>query len=176
MGLDPGQGWGKGAGRSQGRGAKRWSGMGAEEEFWSVGVSVPLLDAGCSCVSGSSSGFVLRGWDGAGRSGGAACSLTESYGSSGSFCSAGTDGTPSGYGGPLASQSDGRRTSAPTLLSGDVKRVKGSEVNHQTGLQGSETNRFVPMSMQRLKVFESHTQTFFFLEIGSIPLTYQSTR
>lgn len=132
MELDLGQGWGKVVGRSQEKGAKRWSGTGAEEGFWSVRGSVPLLDAGCSCVSGWSSGFVLRGWDGAGRSGGATCSLTESYGSSGSFCSAGTDGTPSGYGGLLASRSDGRRTSAPTLLSGDEKQAKGSEVNHQT--------------------------------------------
>lgn len=108
QGFEAGPGLGQAreqpVGRTQEKGAERWSDTGVEEEFWSVRVSVLLLDAGCNCVSGLSSGFVLRGWDGAGRSGGATCSLTESYGSSGSFCSAGTDGTPSGYDGLPASQ------------------------------------------------------------------------
>lgn len=90
-------------GQMQGKGAERWSGTAAEEEFWSVRVSVLLLGAGCNCASGLRCGFDLKGWDGAGRSGGAACSPRESYGSSGSFCSAGTDGRPSGYDGLPAS-------------------------------------------------------------------------
>lgn len=80
----------------QEKGAKKWNGMEVEVEFWSVRVSALLLDAGCNCVSGWHSGFYQKGLAGARRSGGVVCSLTESYGSSGSFCSAGTGGRPSG--------------------------------------------------------------------------------
>lgn len=86
VGLWPGQEREQPLGQMQEKGAERWSDTGAEEEFWSVRVSVLPLDADCNCVSGSRSGFGLRGWGGAGRSGGATCSPTESYGSSGSFC------------------------------------------------------------------------------------------
>lgn len=86
MGLCPGQGREQLLGQTQEKGAERWSDTGAEEEFWSVTVSALLLDADCNCVSGLRFGFGLKGWGGAGRSGGATCSLTESYGSSGSFC------------------------------------------------------------------------------------------
>lgn len=96
-------GWGQekplGAGQMQEKGAKRWNDMGVEVEFWSVRVSAPLLDAGCNCVSGWHSGFYQKGLAGAGRSGGEVCSLTGSSGSSGSFCSAGTGGRPSGCAG-----------------------------------------------------------------------------
>lgn len=104
LGLGLGLGREQLLGQMQERGAERWSDTGVEEEFWSVRVSALLRDAGCNCVSGLRSGCVLRGWDGAGRSGGATCSLTESYGSSGSFCSAGTDGRLSGYVGLPASR------------------------------------------------------------------------
>lgn len=86
-------------GQRQEKEAERWSDTVAEEEFWSVRVSVLLLDVGCNCVSGLHYGFDRKGWDAGGRSGGVTCSPTESYGSSGSFYLAGTDGTLSGYGG-----------------------------------------------------------------------------
>lgn len=90
-------------GQRQEKGAERWSDMGAAEEFWSVGVSVLLPGAGCSCVSGWSCGFGPRGWADGGKSGEVTCSRRENYGSSGSFCSAGTDGRRSGCDGPPAS-------------------------------------------------------------------------
>lgn len=98
-GLGQGQEREQVLGQTQGKGAERWSDTGVEEEFWSVKVSVLPLDAGCNCVSGLSSGFGLKGWAGVGRSGGVTYSPTESYGSSGSFCSADTAGRPSGYAG-----------------------------------------------------------------------------
>lgn len=57
-----------------------------EEEFWSARESALLQGADCNCVSGLCSCFGLKDSDGARRSGGATCSPTESYGSSGSFC------------------------------------------------------------------------------------------
>lgn len=61
VGLDLEQGGEQLLGQMQEKVAERWSDMGVEEEFWSVKVSVLLLDAGYSCVSGLSSGCVLRG-------------------------------------------------------------------------------------------------------------------
>lgn len=59
--LDLEQGREQLLGQMQEKVAERWSDTGVEEEFWSVKVSVLLLDAGYSCVSGLSSGCVLRG-------------------------------------------------------------------------------------------------------------------
>ena len=81
-----GQEWDRLLEPTQEKGVERWSDTVEEEEFWSVRVSVLLLDADCNCVSGLRYGFGLKGWAGAGRSCGATCSPTESYGSSGSFC------------------------------------------------------------------------------------------
>lgn len=61
VGLDLEQGREQLLGQMQEKVAERWSDMGVEEEFWSVKVSVLLLDEGYSCVSGLSSGCVLRG-------------------------------------------------------------------------------------------------------------------
>lgn len=65
MGLEVGLGLGPEReqlwGQTQVKGAERWSGTGAEEEFWSVRVSVLLPDAGCNCVSGLNSGYGLKG-------------------------------------------------------------------------------------------------------------------
>lgn len=67
-------------------GEEMWSDMEVEEEFLSVRESVHLPDAECSCVSGPHSCSGMKGWDGAGRCGEAACSLTANCGSSGSSC------------------------------------------------------------------------------------------
>lgn len=114
-------GWGQerqqGVGQMQEREAERWNGMGVEVEFWSVRVSALLQDASCNCASGWHSGFYQKGSAGAGRSGGVTCSLTENYGSSGSFCSADTGGMLSGCAGLPFLQWDDHHTSAPALLS-----------------------------------------------------------
>lgn len=73
-------------GQMQAKGGERWSDTGEEEEFWSVRESVLLQDGDCNCVSGLCSCFGPKGSGGAWRSDGAACSPTESYESSGSFC------------------------------------------------------------------------------------------